>query len=612
MKHLGDITKIKGSEVAPVNAIIAGSPCQGLSIAGKGLGLNDERSGLFMEQIRLIKEMREEDAKRGRKGKDIRPRFMVWENVPGAFSSNKGADFGAVLQETIKVVCKEAPAVPMPKNGWPTSGCLTDVAGKWSVAWRVFDAQFFGVPQRRRRITLIADFGGLSAPEILFERESVSGNSSQSRTPWEILTRNAESGIGTASSAIIYNGETITSKVNASNPKIGDPCHTLGATGAGRCYCVQGNCIDRADTAGCNGKGWTEDKSYTLNTMDRHAVALSNVASTLRAGAGAPKHESDMLGGLCLSPRNGTTYSQDAYDKYTESDIAASLKNSGGNYGGGSEVLAVKYQSKNGKSYLMRMRSGCDGGGKGPLIQEEKSGTLATGNDQTLFAPYNNVCMATQQGGAEIRTDGIAPTLTAAAGMSGNNQPVYCAPMASGIDGYNATLTGEKSATLGVNCGLSTGRNGVCDCTSTQDFIVRRLTPLECERLQGFPDGWTQIGEVVDYKRHQEFDPNGTLVSEWVEAIYEYIDCNGKKRKTTDSARYKALGNSIALPPWFWVLARLSLACGADVTMASLFDGIGGFPLIWQTLNGEGTCLWASEIEEFPIAVTQQRINGDK
>ena len=198
MKHLGDITKIKGTEVDPVNVIIGGSPCQGLSIAGKCLGLKDERSGLFMEQIRLIKEMREADAKRGRTGKEIRPRFTVWENVPGAFSSNKGADFGAVLQETIKVVCEEAPAVPMPKNGWPTSGCLTDVGGKWSIAWRVFDAQFFGVPQRRRRIALVADFGGLSAPEILFERESVSGNSPQSRTPWETLTRNAESGVGTA------------------------------------------------------------------------------------------------------------------------------------------------------------------------------------------------------------------------------------------------------------------------------------------------------------------------------------------------------------------------------------------------------------------------------
>lgn len=116
--------------------------------------------------------------------------------------------------------------------------------------------------------------------------------------------------------------------------------------------------------------------------------------------------------------------------------------------------------------------------------------------------------------------------------------------------------------------------------------LVRRLTPLECERLQGFPDGWTNIGK-------------------------EYIGTDGKKRKVSDSARYKALGNSIALPPWAWLLERLSFYCGDDCTMASLFDGIGGFPLIWETLNGKGSCLWASEIEEFPIAVTKHHFKED-
>lgn len=124
MKHYGDITKIDGSIVEPVNVIIGGSPCQDLSIAGKRAGLAGERSGLYMEQIRLIKEMRKADADRGRTGKDIRPRFMVWENVPGAFSSNKGEDFGAVLQEAIRVAYEQAPAIPVPKNGWPTAGCL--------------------------------------------------------------------------------------------------------------------------------------------------------------------------------------------------------------------------------------------------------------------------------------------------------------------------------------------------------------------------------------------------------------------------------------------------------------------------------------------------------
>lgn len=241
MKHYGDITKINGSLVEPVNVVIGGSPCQDLSVAGKQAGLAGERSGLFMEQLRIIKEMRRADLERGRTGKDTRPRYMVWENVPGAFSSNKGADFSIVLQETAKVACEQAPAVPIPKNGWPPAGCLTDMGGQWSIAWRVFDAQFWGVPQRRKRIALVADFGGLTAPEILFERQGVPGYIKPCGKEGQAAPGNIETCFNTA-----------------------------GSTGGA--YCIQGNCIDRADTAGCNGKGWTEGVSYTLNTIDRPAV----------------------------------------------------------------------------------------------------------------------------------------------------------------------------------------------------------------------------------------------------------------------------------------------------------------------------------------------------
>jgi len=174
-------------------------------------------------------------------------------------------------------------------------------------------------------------------------------------------------------------------------------------------------------------------------------------------------------------------------------------------------------------------------GGKGPLIQEDKSATLATHNDQTLFAPIAAV-------DCRNGTEDIS---------------------------INGTLQAKESGGMSVNL------NNVV----RQEYLVRRLTPLECERLQGFFDGWTNIGD--------------------------WIDTAGKLHKDSDSPRYKALGNSIALPPWFYVLQKLSLCCGADCTMASLFDGIGGFPLIWEMLNGKGSCLWASEIEEFPIAVTK-------
>lgn len=315
-------------------------------------------------------------------------------------------------------------------------------------------------------------------------------------------------------------------------------------------------------------------------------------------------------------------------------------------------------------SYAVRIRGGCDGGGKGALVQTEKSGTLGTGNDQTIF------CMATQQGGAELRTDDRAPTLTAAAGMSGNNQPVVCAGFKLGNSeqarsiGYQEELSPTLNAECGGNkpavvapavaldmthacdvireCGeqvpalqarMGTGGNQVPltyqDVTGTlspgahagsyngqdayndmlvcgaspdvahalraksacayredaetypvQNMVVRRLTPMECERLQGFPDHWTEIGEWIDEK--------------------------SKKHKDADSPRYKALGNSIALPFWDWMLRRMARYLPKGATLGSLFDGIGGFPLCFERIHGKGTARWASEIEPFPIAVTKR------
>lgn len=176
MEHLGDITKLNGAKLKPVHAVAGGSPCQDLSTAGKRKGLEGERSGLFMDQIRVVKEMRESSEQSGA-DEPVWPRYMVWENVPGALSCNGGRDFAAVLEETIRIADPEAPGIDVPAKGWPNWGGYRDVDGRWSVAWRVHDAQFWGVPQRRRRISLVADFGGGTAHEILFERKSVSGDS---------------------------------------------------------------------------------------------------------------------------------------------------------------------------------------------------------------------------------------------------------------------------------------------------------------------------------------------------------------------------------------------------------------------------------------------------
>lgn len=450
MIHLGDIIKINGATAPIVDCIIGGSPCQDLSIAGKRAGLAGERSGLYMEQIRTIKEMREHDRANGRSGEFIRPRYMVWENVPGAFSSNHGKDFAAVLEEAVRVIEPEAPPVPVPEKGWPTSGCL--MGDGWSVAWRVLDAQFWRVPQRRRRIALVADFGGQSAPEILFVRKGMSRDSEPGSE-----TREGPAG-GTAEST-------------------GSPV-----------WCLQGNGIDRADTAGCNGKGWKKDVCYTLNTIDRPAVCAGFSASL-----GAKAH------GIGYMDEQSPTLSSQRHD---------------------ASVLCLN-----------------DQGGSMMGVSHDVSGTLRAqehGHQPTIL-DMAHACDVIRDCG------GTSPSLQARMGTGGNQVP----------------LVSEKAK------------------------AVRRLTPLECERLQGFPDGWTDIGEWVDSK--------------------------GKKRKTTDSARYKALGNSIALPPWKWVLKRICAQYERDATMASLFDGIGGFPLIWEQLNGKGSCLWASEIEEFPMAVTRKR-----
>ena len=376
MKHYGDITKINGALVEPVNVVIGGSPCQDLSVAGKQAGLAGERSGLFMEQLRIIKEMRRADLERGRTGKDTRPRYMVWENVPGAFSSTKGADFGAVLQETAKVACEQAPAVPMPKNGWPPAGCLTDMGGQWSIAWRVFDAQFWGVPQRRKRIALVADFGGLTAPEILFERQGVPGYIKPCGKEGQAAPGNIETCFNTA-----------------------------GSTGGA--YCIQGNCIDRADTAGCNGKGWTEGVSYTLNTIDRPAV----LPFTPKAF------------GICSYASNSMK-SSNPHSGIYEADTSRTLDLNCGNptcNQGGIAIVNPFVPSPPQSDVVVFEPGSCSRVG-GHIWQDGKAPALRaqSGDNQPAIALENHPADSR----VKIAEDGIVQTLNARMGTGGGNVPL--------------------------------------------------------------------------------------------------------------------------------------------------------------------------------------------
>ena len=202
MKQLGDVTKINGAEIEKVDIITFGSPCQDLSVAGRQKGIHEgERSNLFFEAVRIIKEMREDDRAAGRADEHCRPRFAVWENVPGAFSSNKGADFQAVLQALCEV-CDTDVSVPMPEKGkWGKAGCI--VGDGYSIAWRVYDAQYWGVPQRRKRIYLIADFGSERAGEILFEPEGVRGHSETSGEARKGASEDVEGGAGGSCDVVV-------------------------------------------------------------------------------------------------------------------------------------------------------------------------------------------------------------------------------------------------------------------------------------------------------------------------------------------------------------------------------------------------------------------------
>lgn len=319
MKHLGDITKINGAEAPVVNVIIGGSPCQDLSLAGKRKGLTGERSGLFMEQLRIIKEMREADEARGRTDEHIRPRFMVWENVPGAFSTNGGKDFGAVLHETVKIACHNAPPVPMFGNKWAKSGCLVDVDGKWSIAWRVFDAQFWGVPQRRRRIALVADFGGQSAPEILFERKSVSRNFEESGTAWKRTATDFEK----RTEATVFG---ICSKdsnsMKSENPKSGfyeaDVTRTLDCNG-GNPSCNQGGMVviqSRIDGGGGKARDYKDPKCITYQTV--HVFDPAQITSKLHRNqmlAGEPCHTMHRLAPPAIVIRSSLSHTLNTIDR---------------------------------------------------------------------------------------------------------------------------------------------------------------------------------------------------------------------------------------------------------------------------------------------------------
>lgn len=532
MIHLGDITKIVQAPF--VDCITFGSPCQDLSMAGKREGLKGERSGLFMQAVRIIKEMRIRSG-------GVCPTFAVWENVPGAFSSNGGEDFRTVLEELARITEADA-CIPRPEKGkWPKAGYIA--GDHFSLAWRTFDAQYWGVPQRRRRIALVVDFGGQRAAEILFERTSLRGDTEPSVQAWKGIARNTADG-SAGHDRVVEGAGAYTLKIRSGCDGGGkgplvqtEKSATLSTLQDQTLFVLQGNMIDRDIKQ--HGSGVSEGEiMYSLTSTDRHGVAIPINTQI------ATRH-------ISLGERTGMGWGKDGDPAYTiqaghEHAVCCLLNDQGGQHIQVEDGLVSPTLRAESHAHEPVVMCRAHGQANAETL-EDCCPTLSCNHEQPIvFESHSQDARYTQQGDT-------SPACTAQWGTGGNNMP----------------LVAKKKLR----------------------WIVRRLTPTECERLQGFPDGWTDIGEWHDSTTGHGY----------------WMDTNGKRHKTADSPRYKALGNSIALPQWWWITCKMARYLPEKATLGSLFDGIGGFPLVWEERHGKGTAVWASEIAEFPIAVTKMR-----
>ena len=543
MKHYGDVSRMDGGKIEPVDIITFGSPCQDMSIAGKRAGLDGSRSNLFYEAIRIVKEMRcATDGKY--------PRYIVWENVPGAFSSNKGADFQSVLEEICSVKGYEI-HTPRPER-WANAGEI--VADDFSLAWRVFDAQYWGVPQRRKRIYLVADFAGGSAGKILFESEGVSGYTPQGFRPWQGTAGTFEEGAG-ASGCVCLNDQG-GSRMDVTE----DVVATLRAENHGHPPCVMGAagfCTEHSAQA--RGIGYEEETSPTLRAGTVPAAVYENHSQDTR-----------YTGPLETAPTVMSTYGT----------------------GGNNQPFVVETPK------TLKIRSGCEGGGKGALIQDNKSATLGC-ND--LAGRVYGICskdsnaMKSENPKSGFYEAETSRCLDANGGNPTCNQGGMAVVAVQGSMIGRADKNGPQGS--GVNEDVSftldaADRHAVAYCMTTgtytqalaeqsptlmardykdppvvnetePEYIVRRLTPTECARLQGSPDWWC-AGLGTD-------EPTEDEIEFWTEVfeIHRSVMGTSSKPKSrnqivkwlknphSDSAEYKMWGNGVALPNVYFVLSGI-------------------------------------------------------
>ena len=603
VKHLGDISKINGAEIEPVDIITFGSPCQDLSVAGKRAGLKHEnngddettRSGLFMEAVRIIKEMR-----RATNGKY--PRWICWENVPGAFSSNKGEDFKIVLEEIIKIVEPTAVMPEVPRFGWAYADSY--VGNGWSLAYRVFDAQYWGVPQRRRRIYLVADFGGECARKILFEREGLRGYFAEGGTPWQTTPADAERGIGT----------------NDSERKIP---YTLkirsGCEGGGKGALIQEN---MSATLACNNDQYLfQPTAYGISAYESNSMKSSNPHSgiykadtsrTLDLNGGNPacnqggiaiveKMALDNQGGSQISVRHDGKTPPLRTDMHGNAPCV--MEAAGFCPEQSAKTRGIGYEDENSPT----LRAGVtpavicktvalEGNGQRPSHRGD--GYLVTDKSYTLnTTEVHGVVYAVDQDGGKSQSsiaENLSPTLTCTHGgdpaiaidraFFNQGQNALYEPQTY-EDGTNPTLVAKGPSAVCYGSGLDSNNVShtliarmasavgttqdnliISDYRNIARYIVRRLTPTECARLQGFVDRWGDIDKKTkfsDEEYHFWHDVRNTHAAINGRAVKEYTKkqmLTWYNKLHTDSAEYKMWGNGIALPTALYVMQGIKEA----------------------------------------------------
>lgn len=518
MKHYGDVSKLDGAKLPPVDIITFGSPCQDMSVAGRRAGLDGSRSNLFYEAVRIVKEMR--DATNGEK-----PRYIVWENVPGAFSSNGGEDFKAVL-DTIRRVKDPEADTPRPAK-WPNAGCV--LADDHSIAWRVFDAQYWGVPQRRKRIYLVADFAGGCAGKILFESEGLSGYTPQGFRSWQGSAGAAEegahpAGVGSVTFVAVENHSADSRVTVSDDGKVQTLTSRMGTGGNNVPLVMKIRC-------GCEGG----DKGPLIQT-DKSATLATNNDQTLFVPA---------VFGICAKDSNAMK-SDNPNSGFYKADTTRTLDANGGNPSCNQGGMAVVALEGNGARPSHQGRGYSEEDVSFTLNATEQHG-VAYGIDR---AAYNqgqgakfNPCIESE----------LEPPMVAR-GPGAVAHPVY----STSKNSYHTQAEEDIVNTL-----VATDYKDPPTVTEEPYYIVRRLTPTECARLQGFPDWWcADLGTE---------EPSEEDVAFWREVFETHRAVTGSasrpksdaqivkwlKDPHADSAEYKLWGNGVALPCVCFVLAGI-------------------------------------------------------